>query len=170
MSYNAQVKDKEIIWSSQQYQNAVMDKLEGKKIKIAEDEDTTPKLRKFFEGAVVKYFFYQHEAFTNFKEARESLKLEFNAEKVLNLKTGNYQMQGGSTSGKSLKWWSNEQKNGFLDRIERYFIDNGYEYPDSEAYNEWLEKETPSINEIYPPLKKIIEAYKAKATLPVWRK
>lgn len=135
-----------------------------KYIRISPEEPPTYSLRKFFEGAVVPYYFYQHNigVYRDFRDARESLKLEFNPIWIINSK-GERQQIGGSTLDKNKDWWNNEfDKNkpqGFLKKIETYFLQNGYEFPDSETYKKWYES-APFPDEIFPSLKRLIELYK----------
>lgn len=129
----------------------------GRKIRIECQEPPSYSMRKFFEGAVVQYFFYQHNrgAFRDFRDSRESLKLEFNPTWIINA-AGRRQMIGGSTAGKSKDWWV-----AFLDRIQDYFMQSGYEFPDSEEYKKWV-RSAPLVDEIFPPLRRLIALYKRK--------
>ncbi len=127
----------------------------GKKIRIEPQELPSYSVRKFFEAAVVPYFFYQHNkgVFDNFKEAREALKVELYPVWIKDI-SGNRLKVGGSTAGKNKEWW-----NVFLEKAADLFMSYGYEFPDSAAYKKWIES-SPMINEIYPPLQRLIEAYK----------
>lgn len=127
----------------------------NKWIRIEPDEPPTFSLRKFFEGPVVQYYFYQHNVgvFRDFRDARESLKREFNPEWIINAK-GEREMVGGSTAKRSKQWWI-----VFLQRIEQYFLQNGYEFPISKEYDNWL-KSAPNVDEIFPPLLRLIDTYK----------
>lgn len=133
---------------------------EGKELRVEPDNEDVDQMQKFFSGPVCRYFFYQHErgVFQNFAEVRETLKLEANPKRVYNLKTRRYDTQGGSTQGHSKRWWQNSKETGFLDKVQRMFQQNGYEFPDSEDYKDWL-KRAPAADEVYPPLQRLIEIY-----------
>lgn len=126
-----------------------------KYVRIEPQEPPTYNVRKFFEGAVTPYFFYQHNPgiFRDFRDARESLKLEFNPVWIVNAK-GDRQMIGGSTQGRSKEWWFT-----FLGRVQDYFMQNGYEFPDSEEYKKWVAS-APLVDELFPPLERLVEAYR----------
>ena len=130
-------------------------KYQGKYLKLELDEPISGNKRRFFEGAVVPYFFYQHSigVFEDFKDARECLKREFNPVFVKRF-NGSIETQGGSTSGKSDKWFA-----AFLEKIQDRFMREGYEFPDSEDYKKW-EDSAPDPGEIYPPLKRLVDDYK----------
>lgn len=132
---------------------------EGADVELRDWKPTNYSKRKFFEGPVTQYFFYQHEpgAFENFKEAREALKLECNPVRVKGITPGFAITAGGSTAEKSDKWFAN-----FLERIQhQVFLPNGYEFPDSEEYNAWINS-APGIGEVYPPVELLAKNYKRK--------
>ncbi len=119
-------------------------------------------LRKFFEGACCPYFAYQHLIFDKEKgrwyrmpiiQARKTIKREFNAEYIRRL-DGTLEQQGKSTKGK-------EVLNKVLGKLQEWFMENGYIFPDSKDYNAWV-KSAPLIKEIYPPLKEIVERSNSK--------
>lgn len=126
----------------------------GKKIRIEPQEPPTYNLRKFFEGPVTQYFFYQHKKgiFENFREAREALKLELYPVWVKDL-NGNRLKMGGSTAGRNKEWWM-----VFLEKAQDLFMTCGYEFPNSEDYKKWIES-APDINEVYQPLQRLIETH-----------
>lgn len=131
------------------------EKHQGKVVRIELREPISINKRRFFEGAVVHYFFYQHGigVFKDFSEARECLKREFNPVFVKRL-DGSVETQGGSTEKKSNEWFG-----VFLEKIQDYFMQQGYEFPDPEQYKKWVES-APLPGEVYPPLERLIEIYK----------
>lgn len=140
----------------------------GKNISIALDERSSIEMIKFFEGAVVPYFFYQSGmAFETFKDARNTLKLEFNPEKVLKL-NGEW-----SVSAKSMSevYQNKERFRLLLDKIQKYFAENEYEFPDSEDFKKWRDS-APLPEEIYPPLKLLIDNHASyiEASKKPWRR
>lgn len=138
---------------------------EGKGLIITLDDRESWEKRKYFEGAVTQFFFYQNplSGWKDFRQAREILKLEFNGE-WLNDKNGK-QVRVSKTSK-----MSNAKFTEFLANIQDYFMQNGLIWPDSEDYLKWIDT-VPTADEIYPPLKAIIEDYEnLKANpLPKWR-
>ena len=133
-------------------------KNEGIRLAITDDEPIGTQKRRFFEGAVVPYF-----AIQNFidgapmpdKEARKTLIYEFNPDYVIKL-DGTKKRTGGST-----KKFNDDGFRIFLERIEGYFQQNGYEYPSSVEFKEW-EKTAPLVDEEFPPLARLKELAKNK--------
>lgn len=123
------------------------------------EPDTRPnvELIRFFEGAIVPSFFYQHAAgtFDTFKDARECLKYEFNATYGKDLQ-GRRIKQGGSLAE---VYKSKMKTRAFIDKIQNYFLQNGYEFPDSEDYKRWTDS-APAPDEVYPPIARLIKLYK----------
>lgn len=139
---------------------------EGKGVIIEIDERESWEKRKFFEGAISQFFYYQHpySNWKNFREAREALKLEFNGEWI-NDREGNQQRNGKSTK------MSNAKFTEFLGKIQADFQENGLEFPDSEDYIRWIES-APDPDAVYPPLQKLIDKYKQELAnpKPAWRR
>lgn len=134
---------------------------EGEFIRIENMEKEPYKIHRFFEGAVVKYYFYQHGLivpFRTFIDARESLKLQFYPVKIVD-DLGQWRTIGGSLSQKSNKFFQ-----AFLDRIEENFKERGYEFPSSKEYRDWIDT-VPDITKEFPPLLKLIENYKLKKNI-----
>ncbi len=158
-------KDGSLSLSSLQKQFLV--KHAGKEVKVEVDETPTSEMRRFFEGAIVPYAFYQSDlAWEDFRETREALKLEFNFAYTLDL--------GGKRAkvAKSTTTLSKERFKRFLDEIEAWFRENGYEFPDPEQFKAWRDS-APDANEIYPPLQRLIDAKKKReedSALPWARK
>jgi len=110
--------------------------------------------RRFFEGPLKQYWFLQigignHETYV---DAREEMKEQFN--------TGYRRDKNGElkTYGKSTKGLSNKGFREFLGRIERYFEENGYIYPNSEDYNRWVNS-APLKGELYPRIIPLVRNY-----------
>lgn len=126
--------------------------LSGKPVLIELDERPTAEMRRFFEGAVVVSAFYQSAAsWDDFKQCREALKLEFLPGWTRDLK------------GRQVKYprstieLSKEGFREFLARIEQWFRECGFEWPDAESFKKWRDS-GPMKGEIYPPLKRLIDA------------
>ncbi len=131
---------------------------EGHELEVRQFRRMTYNQRKFFEGPVSQYFFYQHDpgAYQNFKEARDTLVLEAYPIKVRTLK-GEWVVKGGSTANKTDKWMS-----ALIDRIHhQIFEPNGYEFPDPQEYENWINS-APMGMEIFPPLKLLKENYERR--------
>lgn len=128
-------------------------KNEGKEVKIVIMGRESGNMRRFFEGAVIPYLFYQHphSGWDNFKECREAIKNEFNPVYIKGF-NGRVTTAPGSTAMRKDKF------NQFLEKIERYCMENGFEFPNSEDFREWDLKH-PLIGDIYPPLKRLIDKY-----------
>jgi len=130
---------------------------EGRKVRIEDELPISGQMRRFFEGAVVPYFAYQHFVPTpdggwrrmGFREARGALKLEFNPEYVTKL-DGSRETVAGSTK------MSKAKMEKMLERIAAWFHENGYDFPDSEDYKKWRDS-APAVGEVYPPLQVIID-------------
>lgn len=120
---------------------------------ITRDDRESDHMRRFFEGAVVPYYFYQNpnSGWENFEEAREALKLEHNF-RYVNDKEGKRQKISRSTMMPKYLFVE------FLGKVQRDFEENGFEYPDAEAYKSW-EDTAPAPGEEYDPLKKLKAKY-----------
>lgn len=129
-----------------------------KRLRIEVEEPSSYNMQKFFEGAVVPFFALQHPLngkHMGFKGARDALKREFNPVYVVSI-TGDKKIEGGSLS----ELYRNKAKMlKFMDRVQNYFLQNGYEFPDSEDYKKWRDS-APDVGEIYPPLKRLFETMK----------
>lgn len=143
-----------------------LDDHNGKRVIITIDDPTSTQFRRFFEGAVVPYYAYQQHLFDqeqqvwrrfSFIEARENLKLEFNPSYLMG-RGGKRQTVAGSTA-----LLNKAQFGAFLEKIQHWFLENGYQFPNSEDHNKWM-KTAPLVGEVYPPLKKIIELSDIKLT------
>ena len=134
-------------------------KNDKKRVILTLDEPSGTQLQRFFSGAVTPYYAYQQFVFHkkkaewvrfSFYDAREALKLEFNAVYKLT-RSGEMERVGGST-----KLLNKTQFRAFLDKIEDWFRENGYLFPNCEDHKKWT-KSAPMVGEVYPPLKKLIE-------------
>jgi hypothetical protein len=143
--------------ASQERAKKWLKKHEGRKVRIQDELPISGQMRRFFEGAVVPYFAYQHFIPSevggyrrmSFKEAREALKLQFNPQYVTTIE-GDRKVTGGSTK------MSKAKMEEMLELILHWSTENGYEFPDSEDYKKWRDS-GPLVGEVYPPLKRIIE-------------
>ena len=121
---------------------------------------------RFAHGTVPKYLFYQHPAsgWKDFGEAREALLDELvPADEYYSLK-GRMTKRIQTTRKRSSKWMM-----ALSMKMQDWFMQNGFEFPDSEDYFKWIESAPPPNSE-YPPLLKLKESYKKeqKETHP-WR-
>lgn len=139
----------------------------GKRGVLEINDRESEHLRRYFEGAVVRTYFYlhPHSGWASFLEARENLKLEFNGMTIRD-REGKERVIGKSTMMSKEKWQN------FMDKIHSWFIENGYGewWPDFESYKKWELDANP--DDIYPPilaLKKMYESKKLEG-VPAWRR
>ena len=140
----------------------------GKQVVITLDERTNLEMIGFFEGAVVPYFFYQSGiAFKDFSDSRECLKLEFYPIKVTNLRGDIVKIAGSMAK----LYESKERMKLFLDKIQHYFADQEFEFPNSEDYKKWRDN-APGPEEIYPPLQSLIDNHRKilENNIAPWRR
>lgn len=157
MKYEARVQNGLIVFKTDQVETIFFDQMEGRPIIIQPDDATTAEMRRFFEGAVVPYVFYQHPhaGWDTFKDCREALKLEFNTGFTRNI-------YGDVVSIPLSTVMSKGKFNRMLKNVENWCDESGYVYPSSQQYDEWL-KLNPPKNAIFPPLVKlVINYYKQK--------
>lgn len=154
MKFQAQIKNGELDYYNEHNFGKFKTwakKNEKVRIAITDDEPIGTQKRRFFEGAVVPYFAVQHfinGAPMSNDEARKTLIYEFNIDFVIKL-DGTKKRTAGSTTK-----FNDEGFRVFLERIENYFKQNGYEYPSSEEYKKW-EATAPLIDEESPPLARL---------------
>lgn len=130
---------------------------DGKRAKFVLDEEISYDMRKFFEGAVAPYFFFQSEvAYSSIKEARNALKIEFGKKIYQKDIKGNTTVTPISTAE-----YNKADMQKLLDNILVYFRENGFVYPDSEDHKKWRDS-SPLIGEIYPPLKLLIATFEMR--------
>lgn len=129
-------------------------KNEGKVVRIIDTDKPSLNKRKFFEGAVVPYWFYQHPhaGWEDFSEARENIKLGFNV-RYIRSRAGDLYAIPGNT-GKM----NREQFDQFLEKVSDGFMQNGLLFPDSDEYKAWVDS-SPMVGEEYPPLLQLKEQY-----------
>jgi hypothetical protein len=130
---------------------------DGKRAKFILDEEISYDMRKFFEGAVAPYFFFQSEvAYNSISEAREALKMEFGKKIYQKNIKGATLIVPISTA----KYNKADMQN-LLDNILRYFQENGFEFPDSPDYLAWRDS-APAIGQIYPGLDRLKKIWENK--------
>lgn len=160
-------KDGELLTTPNQ--KAHLAKSAGKDALIEIDERTTDEKQRFIEGSIVPYFYYQHlkGVYKDFKDARSGLKWATNHTTFELDQTGK---QKEVTRSMSEIYASNKRAQDFIDRCESYFMENGYEFPDSSHFNDWKDR-SPLKDEVYPPLQRLVEKYKEmEAKEFPWRK
>jgi len=137
-------------------QRMYLQKRAGSSVFIEIDRRTTAEKQGFLEGAIVPFFFYQHMrgVFRDFGDARYSLKKLFNVKKYINA-DGKTEIVADSMK---LIYDSNTKTQEYINKCQEYFMQNGYQFPDSEDYKKWLMGD-PTREQIYPPLHRLIEKY-----------
>lgn len=125
----------------------------GKTVRIESVDRPSLNKRKFFEGAIVPYWFYQHphSGWKDYSEARENLKLGCNVQ-YIHSRAGDLVPIPGSTK------MNKERFDEFLEKVTDTFIQNGLEFPDSEHYKAWIES-VPDVGDEFPPLKALRDTY-----------
>jgi|APSaa5957512535_1039671.scaffolds.fasta_scaffold25427_4 hypothetical protein len=145
------------------------DKHAGKPAYLTIDERSNSEKIGFIEGAIDRFFFYQHlpGVYENFKDARGGLKWACNHTKWELDDKGN---KREVTRSMSEIYANKTRTQNFIDRCEESFRENGYLFPDSEHYKAWRDSGI-GVDEVYPPLLKLKEKYEEmkKQNLPVWR-
>ena len=130
---------------------------DGKRAKFVLDEEISYDMRKFFEGAVAPYFFFQSEvAYNSIKEGRDALKKEFGKKIYQKDIHGKTEIVAISTAE-----YNKPDMQKLLDNITDYFRENGFIYPDSPDFKKWRDS-SPLIGEIYPPLKLLISSWEKR--------
>jgi len=129
----------------------------GKRVIIAIDQRTNIEKQQFIEGAIVPYYFYQHNigVFRDFSDARNSLKEICGMLRYYVNAKGD---QRTDLDSMSEIYANNSRTKDFIDQSEIYFMENGYEFPDCEDYKKWRDS-VPGADEVYPPLKRLIDKY-----------
>lgn len=120
------------------------------------DDRESTEMRRYFEGPVSHAWFYINpfSGWRDFNEARENLKLEFNSY------TGRDQ-QGNPVRYAKSTMMSSAKFQEFLDRVQSYFMDNGFgwAWPDPEDYKRWRDTHVDKGDEEYPPTKQLRSWY-----------
>lgn len=132
---------------------ARLKKYPNKYVNCELDIRETPEKRRFFEGAVTAYWFYQNprSKWKTLVEARENLKLRWNSKET-------FDTEGNSIFLPQSTMISNKRFGEMLLKMQDDWADEGYEWPDPEAYNEWLlTNPAPGIE--YPPVLRLKEKY-----------
>jgi hypothetical protein len=155
MKWSAIIGDRQIQFSSALAAEKFWEK-KGTPVSIVEDDRPSAELRRFFEGAVVPYVFYQSAtAWSNFRECREALKLEF-------LPGWTRDMRGVQVrTPRSTSELSKDGFRGFLGKIEVWMMDNAMDWPESDAYKAWRDS-GPLKGEVYPPLARLKAVQEAR--------
>ena len=121
------------------------------------DDRESAEMRKFFEGPVTHAWYYLNplSRWKDFTDARESLKMEFNSYAGRNHK-GERVMYAKSTM------MSSKAFSAFLDRIQAFFEENGYEdyFPNPEHYKKWRDTHPTLGDESYPPTLALRDMYR----------
>lgn len=149
MQIKAKIKNGELFYGQPLWTARIKEiykRNENKYVVVTIDNRETNEMRRFFEGGIVPYFFYQHpkSGWKDFNECRELLKLEFNGVFIHN-KDGKSIKITRSTKISKAKFIE------FLGRIQDYCNENSLEWPDAEQYKRWRDG-GPDPDEIYPPV------------------
>lgn len=120
------------------------------------DQRESAAKRRFFEGPVVQYWFYQNpnSKWLTFAEARENIKLRWHSRNSYD-QYGNPQKHVKSTK------MSGRRFSEMLLQMQTDWIEEGYEWPDPVDYEAWLKTEAPDDMQ-YPPLEKLKKGYQKK--------
>lgn len=125
----------------------------GMYVKCEVDTRETIEKRRFFEGAVTPYWFYQNpkSGWKTLAEARDNLKLRWNGKDTF------------EANGKAIRIplstkISNKRFAEMLMVMERDWTEEGYEWPDSEAYNAWMLTFPPPGAE-FPAVQRLKDKY-----------
>lgn len=159
MKFRAIIGDKALQFGSA-LAEARFYELKGKPVTIEIDDRPSAEMRRFFEGGVVVACFYQHprSGWTDFKECREALKLEF-------LPGFTKDMHGRQVKyPRSTSELSKEGFRGFLGRIEVWFMENGLEWPSPDEYTQWRDSGALK-GEVFPPLVRMQQRYEQEKRL-----
>lgn len=117
------------------------------------DTRETVQKRRFFEGPVTHYWFFQNprSKWKTFLEARENLKLRWNA-------LNSYDADGTPVRIPQSTMMSNKKFGEMLMEMQQDWTDEGYEFPDHDDFERWLLTNPPPDAE-YPPVQKLKEKY-----------
>ena len=153
------------------HQRAYLKKNVGKQVFITIDQRSTVEKQQFIEGAIVPYFFYQHEigVFKDFSNARYSLKKIANHTEFQINEKGE---QEESVKSMSDIYESNTKTAEFIDKIQDYFLSNGYLFPESSHHKEWRDTNVDKGANEYPPLQELVRKYKStkEDNIPNWHR
>lgn len=156
MKFHAQIGDHTLTFASQHAKVKLFEH-KGKNVIIEIDDKPNSKMRRFFEGAVVPYVFYQNQTagWEDFRDAREALKVEFLPSYSKSIRGDRIRLSQSTTTLSKGKF------SKFLETVTRWMEENGYEVPDYIDYNKW-KNSAPMAGSIYPPLKRLIETHSQK--------
>lgn len=153
MQFRAKIKNKGIEFSSPLSKHKLL-QFEGSELIIEIDDKPTSEMRRYFEGAVIPSIFYQlpRSGWKTFKDCREAIKLEFLPSYTTSIKGERLKYPRSTAELSKAKFTA------LLDKIMRWMEEQGMELPDPEDYKAWRDS-APAANEVYPPLKRLIESY-----------
>lgn len=117
------------------------------------DTRETIEKRRFFEGAVTPYWFYQNprSGWKTLAEARDNLKLRWNARDT-------FTADGSPVRIPISSKMSNKRFGEMLLTMQHDWDEEGYTWPDPDAYKEW-ELRFPPPGAIYPPVQTLKAKY-----------
>jgi len=156
MKYHAQItKEGNGLTFSSAMAKAKFFEHKGAPVILEIDDAPTSEMRRFFEGAVVPYVFYQHPTsdWETFRDAREALKVEFLPVYTKTISGDRVKLSQSTAALSKAKFTA------FLETVLRWMEQNGFEVPDSEDYKKWRDS-APGVGEVYPPLRRLIDNYK----------
>lgn len=135
------------------YLNEKLKQFAGRDVNCQVDTRETPEKRRFFEGPITAYWFYQNpkSGWRNMQEARDNLKLRWNARDT-------FMADGSPVRIPMSTKITNKRFADMLLQIQHDWDEEGYEFPDPEAFKEW-EATDPSIGAEYPPVLRLKEKY-----------
>lgn len=125
----------------------------GRYVNCSVDVRETIEKRRFFEGAVVPYWFYQNpkSGWRTLAEARDNLKLRWNARDT-------FMADGSPVRIPISSKMSNKRFADMLLNMQHDWDEEGYQWPDPDAYKEW-EHTYPPVGAVYPPVQRLKDSY-----------
>lgn len=157
MKFRMQVQeDGSLSFGARRTEIIMMERLKNYPLKYVNcelDIRESPAKRRFFEGAVTAYWFYQNprSKWKTLLEARENLKLRWNAKET-------FDTEGNSVFLPQSTKMSNKRFGEMLSEMQDDWAEEGYEWPDPEAYDAWLLTNPPPGVE-FPPVVRLKEKY-----------
>lgn len=152
MKFQARIQDGKLVFGSKITEQAFYE-MNGMELTIETDDAPSNEVRRYFEGAVVPYVFYQHPqaGWKTFRDAREALKLEFLGAFIITL-------AGERVKSAISSKVRNDRFKRFVTDVTNWMNENGLEVPDPEAYKRWRDS-APIPGEVYPPLARLKQKY-----------
>ena len=134
-------------FKSETHRLIFFERLEGKNVIIEENTASSSQQYKFLNGAIIPYIFYQNRSWKDFKECRTALLEEYCPKYYYTSVGGETTFKRETTANRSKVWM-----NTLIEKIVRWMEEQGYEIPDTEDYQRYIDS---APLEEYPPLNRI---------------